>query len=170
MNIYLISRTEAKLQAAATEIAQQFGVETKYYAADLVAAGTEPHDGSCWFGLKSNVCDMDIGILVNNAGMSYAHSEYFHDVDPETLNDIVRINASALMKMTYTVLPGMIERGRGCIVNISSGVASAVPAAALVTVYTASKSFVNSFSKALAIEYRPQGIDIQVRLNCGHVH
>jgi short-subunit dehydrogenase len=49
MNIYLISRTEAKLQAAATEIATQFGVETKYYAADLAAAGAESMESPCWY-------------------------------------------------------------------------------------------------------------------------
>lgn len=162
LNIYLISRTEAKLQAAAAEIAREYGVETKYFAADLAAAGMEPTDKPCWTDLKSALSNVDIGILVNNAGLSYSYPGYFHEVDQATVHNILALNNAALVKMTYLVLPGMLERKRGAIMNISSGSATLVAALPLLTEYAASKAFVDAFSKSLAEEYRDKGIHIQV--------
>lgn len=163
LNVYLISRTEAKLQAAAAEVGKAYGVETKYYVADLIQAGAAAHDGSCWYGLRANIADMDVGVLVNNAGMSYEHAEYLHNVDMATVSDIIAINVTALTKMVQTVLPGMVERKRGCIVNISSGVSTALSSCPLLDVYAASKAYVDVFSAALAAEYAPFGIAVQVR-------
>lgn len=162
MNVYLISRTEAKLQAAATEIATKYGVETQYYAADLAAAGTETIDNPCWYGLRSNIAGMDIGVLINNAGMSYDHPEYFHQLDQSIVENMCALNNAALVKMTYTVLPGMVQRGRGAIVNMSSGSATFFRAAPLLSLYAASKAFVDNFSAGLAEEYRSKGIAVQV--------
>lgn len=162
MNIYLISRTEAKLQAAATEIATKYGVETQYYAADLAAAGAETIDNPCWYGLRSNIAGMDIGVLINNAGMSYDHPEYFHQLDQSIVENMCALNNAALVKMTYTVLPGMVQRGRGAIVNMSSGSATCFRAAPLLSLYAASKAFVDNFSAGLAEEYRSKGIAVQV--------
>lgn len=162
MSIYLVSRTEAKLQEAAQQISQKFGVETKYYAADLAAAGKEPIDQSCWFGLKSNISGMDIGVLINNAGMSYGHPEYFHQLDPAEVDTMVAFNCASLVKMTYIVLPGMVERGRGAILNLGSASATGVPACPLLSLYAGTKCFVDAFSRCLDAEYKSKGIDVQV--------
>jgi len=63
--------------------------------------------------------------------------------------------------MTQIVLPGMVQRKRGLIVNVSSGIAM-LPAATLAT-YGASKAFADYFSKALSYEYEDKGITIQVK-------
>ena len=65
--------------------------------------------------------------------------------------------------MTQIVLPGMVRRRRGLIVNVSSAIAK-LPAATLAS-YGASKSFVDYFSTALSYEYEDKGITIQVSLN-----
>ena len=161
MNIYLISRTTYKLSAAADEIAAKYNVETKFYAADLVAAGATS-DSPCWFGLKSNLEGIDVGVLINNAGMSYDHPEFLHNVDRATINELIAINATALTQMVHIVLPGMKERGRGCIVNISSGVSAALPACPLLAVYAATKAYVDTLTAALAAEYQHFGIRCQV--------
>ena len=163
LNIYLVSRTEAKLTAAAEEIKAAYRVETKIFVADLVAAGALADSGAAWFGLKSNLDGLDVGVLVNNAGMSYEHPEFLHNVDAKALNDIVAINAVALTQMVHVVLPGMKERGRGCVVNISSGVSAALPACPLLAVYAASKAYVDALTAALAAEYSHFGIRFQVR-------
>lgn len=163
LNIYLVSRTEAKLTAAAEEIKAAYGVETKIFVADLVAAGALADAGAAWFGLKSNLDGLDVGVLVNNAGMSYDHPEFLHNVDTQTLKDIISINAVALTQMVHVVLPGMKERGRGCVVNISSGVSAALPACPLLAVYAASKAYVDALTAALAAEYSHFGIRFQVR-------
>ena len=62
--------------------------------------------------------------------------------------------------MTQLVLPGMVKRKRGLIINVSSGIAK-LPAATLAT-YGASKAFVDYFSQAISYEYENEGITIQV--------
>jgi 17beta-estradiol 17-dehydrogenase / very-long-chain 3-oxoacyl-CoA reductase len=161
MKIYLVSRNEAKLRETASAIEHKYLVETKYYVADLVDAGAPTHDESCWFGLKTNLESLDVGVLINNAGLSYVHPEYLHELDPGSVASIVSINCSAVAKMAQVVLPGMVSRKRGCIINISSGVA-ALPACPLLAVYAASKAFVINLTYALAEEYAQHGIAIQV--------
>jgi len=193
MKIYLVSRTEEKLKAAAEEIAAKYKVETGYFVADLVAAGRDSA-AAAWFGLAQNLAAMDVGVLVNNAGMSYDHPEFFDAVAAGTLDDIVAINVTSLSKarrgwgccvvvraavhkaesprllqMVHTVLPGMKQRRRGCIVNISSGVSSYLPACPLLAAYAASKAFVDNLSMSLAAEYRGFGIDVQARALCCHL-
>jgi len=164
MSIYLVSRTEAKLKQAAEEISKKYGVETKYYAADLAAAGKEAIDESSWYGLKSNISGMDVGVLINNAGMSHDHPEYFHHLDPSEVDTMINFNCTSLAKVAYIVLPGMVERGRGAILNIGSASATGFPAAPFLSLYGASKGFVDCFSRCLDAEYKSKGIDVQVRL------
>ena len=98
MKIYLVSRTEDKLKVAADEISKKYNVETKYFVADLVQAGQDTKN-SCWYGLKQNVASMDVGILVNNAGMSYDHPECFDAISEITLDAIVAINITSMSKV-----------------------------------------------------------------------
>lgn len=169
LNIYLISRTESRLADAAAEIKKAYNVDTKYFVADLAKSGEPSDAGACWFGLKSNLDGLDVGILVNNAGMAYEHPEYLHALDMEAVSALIAINVSSLTKMVQTVLPGMKERGRGCVVNISSGTATALPASPLLAVYAATKAYVNTLSRSLAAEYAHFGIRFQVRnAACSH--
>lgn len=61
------------------------------------------------------------------------------------------------------VLPGMKERKRGCILNISSGVSAFLPACPLLSVYAASKAYVDTLSVSLTAECRACGVDVQVQ-------
>eukprot|EP00892_Ulva_mutabilis_P001653 jgi/Ulvmu1/11489/UM077_0038.1 len=161
MSIYLVSRTESKLKQAADEISQKYGVETKYYAADLADAGKESIDQSCWYGLKSNINGMDIGVLINNAGMSHDHPQFFSELDPAEVDNMIAINCTAVAKMTYIVLPGMVERGRGAILNIGSASATGIPASPFISLYGGTKAFVDTFSRSLSAEVKSKGIDVQ---------
>jgi 17beta-estradiol 17-dehydrogenase / very-long-chain 3-oxoacyl-CoA reductase len=163
LNIYLVSRTESKLAAAAEEISSTHGVETRYFVADLIAAGSGGDAGACWFGLRTNLEGTDVGVLINNAGMSYDHPEYLHNLDSSTISELIAINTTSLTQLIHVVLPGMKERGRGCIVNISSGVSAALPACPMLAVYAATKAYVDALTMALSAEYQHFGIRVQVR-------
>ena len=104
--------------------------------------------------------------------MSYDFPDFLHCVEPSKVSDVIALNAASLTRMTAVVLPGMKERGRGCVVNISSGVAAALPASPLLSVYAATKAFVDTLSVSLAAEYAHFGIKVQVRTGAvgGRLH
>ena len=119
-------------------------------------------DGDVWADIKAAVDDMDVGVLVNNAGASHDPA-HLHDIDPSAIDRVIAVNNSSVVKLTHLVLPGMVSRGRGAIVNVSTSFTTAIPAAPFLSLYTASKGFIDTFSKALSAEYSPLGIDVQVR-------
>jgi 17beta-estradiol 17-dehydrogenase / very-long-chain 3-oxoacyl-CoA reductase len=65
---------------------------------------------------------------------------YFHEVDDELLKNLIKINVEGVTRVTHAVLPGMVERKRGAIVNIGSGAATVIPTDPLYTVYAATKA------------------------------
>ena len=78
------------------------------------------------------------------------------------MDSVVAINCAAVVKATHAVLPTMLTRGRGAIVNISS-IAGTMESTPYISVYGSTKAFVDHFTLSLADEYRHQGIDIQVK-------
>lgn len=104
---------------------------------------------------------LEIGVLVNNVGMSYANPEYFLAL-PEAdklMDDLMACNIKSVLGMTRIVLPQMVERQRGVLINISS-MAAKIPNP-LLCVYSATKAFVDKFSDDLQIEYKRNNIIVQ---------
>lgn len=75
MNVALVSRTKSKLEAVASEIEELAKVETKCVVADF-SGGVEIYES-----ISQELDGLDIGILVNNVGVSYEYPEYFHLVE-----------------------------------------------------------------------------------------
>lgn len=156
LNVVLISRTRELLEKVAAEIEETYGCKTKIIQADF-CKGREIYEP-----IKCGLRDLDIGILVNNVGMlptqravRYLDAEDIEQKIPDTIN----CNILSMCKMTQIVLPGMLERKRGAIVNISSEAGSHPhPLRAL---YSSTKACMNFFSKALEAEYRSLGITVQ---------
>ncbi|XP_038852317.1 very-long-chain 3-oxoacyl-CoA reductase-B isoform X2 [Salvelinus namaycush] len=153
-SIVLISRTQEKLDEVAKSIESKYGVETKSIAADFSATDIYPK-------IEAGLTGLEVGVLVNNVGMSYSYPEFFLNVPnlDSFINTMVNINITSVCQMTRMVLPGMVERRKGAILNISS--ASGMYPCPLLTVYSASKAFVDFFSRGLEAEYRSKGILIQ---------
>uniref|UniRef100_A0A7M4E327 Hydroxysteroid dehydrogenase like 1 n=1 Tax=Crocodylus porosus TaxID=8502 RepID=A0A7M4E327_CROPO len=108
---------------------------------------------------KEKLQAVEIGILVNNVGVCYNYPDYFIRVSEDKLWEMININIGAVNMMTHMVLPGMVERKKGAIVNISS--ASCCQPVPQLTAYAASKAYVDYFSRALYYEYAPKGIFVQ---------
>ncbi|NXN99836.1 DHB12 reductase, partial [Rhinopomastus cyanomelas] len=155
MKVALISRSKEKLDQVANEIKEKHKVETKIIVADF----GEQED--IYTRIQAGLEGLEIGVLVNNVGISYEYPEYFLDVPDldKTINKMININIMSVCKMTRLVLPGMLERSRGAILNISS--ASGMYPAPLLSLYSATKAFVDYFSRGLHAEYKSKGVIVQ---------
>ncbi|KAF5282740.1 hypothetical protein FQR65_LT02737 [Abscondita terminalis] len=153
LNIVLVSRTESKLKETALEIESSYKVKTKIIAVDF-SLGSKAIDG-----VKSELEDLPIGILVNNVGKQYTYPMYVEEVPEQELWDIININVGAVTLMTRLLVKGMKDRNRGAIVNISS--AAECQPLPLMNVYSASKVYIKYFTLALREECADYGITVQ---------
>ncbi|CAN6170204.1 unnamed protein product [Urochloa humidicola] len=160
LNLILVGRDPAKLQDVSDTIIKIYCVKTKAVVFDLSLVST-PEGDEAARRLRAAVEGLDVGVLVNNAGVVKPGAMYVHEAEVESLVRIVRVNLQALTEVTAAVLPGMVARGRGAVVNIGSGSALALPSFPLYSVYAATKRYVSVFSKNLHIEYKSKGIDVQ---------
>ncbi|QRV84133.1 short chain dehydrogenase [Ceratobasidium sp. AG-Ba] len=144
-----------KLDAFASELQSKYSVSTKTYAIDF-----SRRDTAAYAGFAEALEGLDIGVLVNNVGKSHDLPADFHEIPLIEHEDIVEINVNATIKVTRLVVPVMIARRSGLILNLGS-FAGAVPSPMLAT-YSGTKAFLTSWSRALASELRPKGVDVQL--------
>lgn len=159
MSIVLISRTEDKLKSVKDEIdAKKFpGVDVKYVVCDY-----SKFDDKAKKTVKDAIAGLDIGVLINNVGVSYRYPMYFHELSDEEVAALVEMNVNSTVWMTRFVINGMAEKRKGAIVNISSG--SAMYTLPLLAEYSAAKSFIEKFTLALHAEYKSKGISVQCQI------
>lgn len=153
INIVLVSRNEDRLKKTAEEIEIKYFVKTKIIAADF-SLGPKAVEI-----VKEKLGGLPINILVNNVGKQYEYPMYLSEVPEKELFDIININVCAVTMMCRTFIEDMKTRGRGAIVNVSSG--SELQPLPLMTVYAATKAYIKSFTAALRYEYSQSGITIQ---------
>ncbi|XP_045148172.1 testosterone 17-beta-dehydrogenase 3-like [Echinops telfairi] len=156
LNIVLISRNANKLEKEAKEIERLHGTDTRVIQADFTG-GLEIY-GAIEEGLKG----LEIGVLVNNVGMGYSKGPgKLLDCknSAQGLSDTVNCNMMSVVQMTRIVLPQMVSRHRGIIINVSS-MSENHPWPFLAT-YSATKAFVQRFSTAVGAEYLSEGVTIQ---------
>jgi 17beta-estradiol 17-dehydrogenase / very-long-chain 3-oxoacyl-CoA reductase len=159
MNVLLISRTEAKLKAVKEEIDAKTNksVEVKIAVCDY-----SNFDDTAQKSIAESLRGLDVGVLINNVGVSYRYPQFFHEITDAEVTQLIEMNVNSTTWMTRLVLDGMVERKRGSIVNISSG--SAMYAMPLLAEYSAAKSFIEKFSLALNAEYASYGITVQCQI------
>ncbi|XP_071316763.1 hydroxysteroid (20-beta) dehydrogenase 2 [Trachinotus anak] len=156
LDVVLVSRSDDKLQMVAKEIEDHYGRKTRTIQADF----TDGH--SIYPAIAKELQGLEIGILVNNVGMTYSdHFAYFMEIPDaeQKITQVINCNMLSVPQMTRLVLPGMIERGTGLIINISSGVGTRPQP--LLSLYSATKIFVTYISRCLHAEYKSKGITVQ---------
>ncbi|MFJ7073660.1 SDR family NAD(P)-dependent oxidoreductase [Streptomyces sp. NPDC098781] len=150
-DLVLVARSGDRLQELAAELSSAHGVKTHVVVQDLA----QPDAGR---KVARELADrsLQIDLLVNNAGFGTAGR--FEEIEPERDHDMLMVNVVALVDLTHELVPGMVERGKGAVLNVGS-TAGYQPSPYL-TVYSASKTFVLNFSLALRQEYRGRGVRV----------
>lgn len=150
--LVLVARREDKLQAVADELQDSHGAHSMIITADL--SMKESCETIVKQLEKENIA---IEYLVNNAGYGLPGS--FHVADWQEHADFIQVMMTAVCELTWRLLPGMQERGKGYIVNVAS-VAGLIDPSAGHTLYGASKSFLIKFSQSLALENANTGVKV----------
>ena len=153
-DVILVARNAERLAQQAERIGQRHGVSVRVFNADLT-------DAAQLRQVEALLRDDDtISVLVNNAGFGGAGTLFQSDAD--RMEEIVAINVTAVMRLTYAVAPRLVARGAGTIINISSIVA--IGPEILNGVYGGTKAFVLGFSQSLRKELAGTGVAVQVVL------
>jgi len=150
--LVLVARRADKLQAMADELQASFGANSLIITADL-----SQKDTCLAIVERLNEENIQIEYLVNNAGYGLPGS--FHVPDWQEHADFIQVMMTAVCDLTWRLLPAMLERGRGFIVNVAS-VTGLIEASAGHTLYGASKAFLIKFSESLALENASTGIKV----------
>ncbi|MGP4060199.1 3-ketoacyl-ACP reductase [Halobacillus sp. H74] len=150
VHLGLIARTESKLQEVAEE-AKQYGVKTSIAAVDI--SDLENVEEAIQH-LKEDLGSADI--LINNAGIGLKGS--FLETDPEEWKHTFEVNVYGTYHVTRAVLPQMIEKDQGDIINISSS--NGLKGTAGSTSYSASKFAIQGMTEALMQEVRRNNIRV----------
>lgn len=150
-DLILVARTESTLAEVAGQLSRQYGVECEVLPADL------SNIRQC-AQVERRLADDNrpVEILVNNAGFGNLQQFTKSDVDDE--ERMLRVNVRAVMRLAHAALPGMLRRGHGDILNVSS-VAGFLPNSGGST-YTASKAYVTSLADSLALDVAGTGVRV----------
>ena len=156
-DVVLVARRADRLASLAEELQR---VRGEALAADLTQLGDVER-------VAERCAADDVAVLVNNAG--YPGYAPFHQVDPGMLQQLVAIHITAPLLCSRAALPGMLARGAGAIVNVSSLLAfsATLPPGPLPhrATYAGAKAFLVHFTRTLAAELPPGG-PVQVQVLC----
>jgi uncharacterized protein len=150
-NLVIIARNRKKLQQVEEELEEEYNVAVKPIMADLSHHAAPLHIHHVLE--KSQIA---VNVLVNNAGFG-VYGEFWKTDAMKELN-MMHVNMVALTHLTKLILPSMVERGDGKILNVAS--TAAFQPGPLMAVYYASKAYVLSFSQAIANELEGKGVTV----------
>ena len=151
-DLAIAARREDRLQAVADRLRTKYGIRVEVFVVDL-----SRRDAVEQLCAQIVARGLHVDALVNNAG--YGVPGLYNAVPWQTHEDFLRVMVAGVCELTYRLLPGMLQRGYGRIVNVAS-VAGLVPAPAGHALYGASKAFLIKMSEALSQEGRPHGVHV----------
>jgi short-subunit dehydrogenase len=162
-HLVLLARREARLRELAEALGREYSVQVETITADLA----NPSDLERAAVRAGEIPDLDL--LVNNAG--FGDTSLFLKSDPQESLRMIRVHVEASVRLARAALPGMVERGFGGVINVSS-VLGLVPVVSGHT-YGATKAYLNFFTETLSYELAGTGVRVQALcpgLTCTEFH
>lgn len=162
LNLLLISRNPKKLAALKERLGKEFGVACEVLAFDFASATKEEElaffDDALPAKLAGAPIAGDVALLVNNVGVGDEAPFYAEEIRMDEAADMIKVNCGAVVNMSKGVLPLLRLRGRGAVINVSSG--SCAQPCPMLAAYSATKAFIEQYSVSCAREYRQHGVDV----------
>ncbi len=150
-NLIITGRRKSVIEKAAKEISNRSGVKVSVVLAEL------SDEAGIRKVLKSIEKAGSIDVLINNAG--FGLNNMFYDETIVNHLKMIRVHIETPVRLTHSVLPGMVKSGSGIIINVSS-LGSFLPIP-FNTIYGGTKAFLNIFTGSLHVELRNKGIKFQ---------
>jgi short-subunit dehydrogenase len=148
--LVLVARDAARLASTAADLSRRYGVPVDPLPADLAT-----DDGCAAVGDRLRDAATPVDLLVNNAGIGLRGT--FWEVPLERQEELLRLNCLAVLRLTHAALSGMVARGCGDVINVSSMAGFSATSRGA---YGASKAWVTAFSEALANELAGTGVRV----------
>ncbi|PAV73096.1 hypothetical protein WR25_01006 [Diploscapter pachys] len=157
-NIILISRSQEKLDNVKNEL---LGIYSNVKVKTFVFDFAKSKDAKEYQSMIEDVNKLEVGILINNVGTKYTHPELLHGMkdDLSDISNIIAVNTMPVTLLTSALLPQMVQRKGGVVVNISSF--SGLYPMSHWSVYSSTKQYVRWLSNILRQEYARKGIIVQ---------
>ena len=150
-DLVVVARRKERLETLAQEVGRAHGVHAEVMQADLT-------DEADLARVEKRIAsERALQLLVNNAGFMRPGTFAVEDLRPQL--EMIDLHVKATVRLTRAALPGMLERNRGAVINVSS-VAGFIQQPQNV-VYSATKAFLSSFTEGLALELRGTNVKVQ---------
>ena len=150
-HLVLTARRADRLEKLAAELSGKYQVNVEVLAADLVHPGTPGQIQA--FTLAKGI---EVELLVNNAG--FGAFGLNHEIAESRLLEMIQVNCAAVVHLTRLYVPGMVERGHGDVLIVSS--VAAFQAVPFISTYAATKAFDLLFAEGIAEEVRKFGVRV----------
>jgi uncharacterized protein len=156
-DLILVARRRGRLDELAAQLQKQHSIKAEILAADLTKSDELRKVE------QRAAQDPPVSLLINNAG--FGGYKPFVQQDPDHAEEQIQLQVLAVTRLTMAVLPGMISRKEGAIINVSSRLAfsSSMPSPPLPprVTYAATKTYINTFTQLLASELTGTGVRVQ---------
>jgi uncharacterized protein len=150
-DLVLVARSAERMEELAATLRRAHGVSVEVIAQNLA----EP-DATTRVVDQLRARGLEVDLLINNAG--FGTCGRFEEISGARDHDQLMVNVVALTNLTHALVPAMLGRGRGAVINVAS--TAAFQPAAYFAVYSAGKAFVLNFSLSLWSEYRDRGVKV----------
>jgi len=156
-DLALVARDGAKLEQLAGRLQTQHGIQAEVIVADLSRSAALP-------ALEGRLRDSEaLELLINNAG--FGGYMPFVELDPDKAEELINVQVLTVTRLTRAALPGMLRRGHGSVINVSSRLAFSGPVTGerlpKRATYAGTKAFINTFTQVLSHELEGTGVRVQ---------